>query len=575
MVPNPLAYSIHAHRLPEHQAAVQQALALRSSQVTHATANRILDAQGLHLGRRAYYNLQRDFSIPKDEGDLQTIFRYLEEEGFHVRSRYTYDMDSATGQPVRRQLEQIFFMSEDQIRLGQRFCSGFALQIDSTFNTNTLKLPLTILVGITNTGKTFPLAFSFIPSEDRLSMDFIFLSLTELAWDEFPPPKVIIADQGSGLVSSLPDSMPDSTLQLCEWHAFQNIKKRLTEAGYTKEHRQIIQPLIWDYLHAGTVEALEKRKETLFKALKTPEVTYLRKNWVVKEKQVCRAYTSFYANLGGYTTQRGESMHSVMKQSLNRQLGLSECCKRIARQLRTIHANLLAEEMLSMVHTPRVLDMTAFATVLGKITIFALDILAPEWTIVTLAAPPLHWENGCHHNCSLPVQFGLPCRHWMARAFSEGFPLPFSLIHPRWWLSGGPVHAGAWEMGYYDAALDPQEQQPGRFSNRGRDLIMSSMHQVLDQQSHLLSEDAERIALQVVNNNAQVLAEMQALEERERQLPAEMPTPVPPNPNLQLKKKKGSTRKRALTGAEAAERQETSPGASTGSRSHREQSPAN
>jgi hypothetical protein len=44
-----------------------------------------------------------------------------------------------------------------------------------------------------------------------------------------------------------------------------------------------------------------------------------------------------------------------------------------------------------------------------------------------------------------------------------------------------------WSMGnglLRCSSLDPKEQQPARFSNRGGDIIMSSIHQVLDQQSH-------------------------------------------------------------------------------------------
>ena len=64
------------------------------------------------------------------------------------------------------------------------------------------------------------------------------------------------------------------------------------------------------------------------------------------------------------------------------------------------------------------------------------------------------------------------------------------------------------------------------------------------------------MARQVVSNNTQIMAEMDALKEAERQMSAEMPAPIPTRKNLQEQKKKGSTRKRALTGAEAAERQE-------------------
>ena len=100
------------------------------------------------------------------------MFTHLQNKCFHIRSQYNFEIDQATGQASRKRLEQLFFMTDEQISLGQQFCSSFMLEINSTFNTNTLKLPLTILTGVSNTGKSFPLAFSFAPSENKDSMDF-------------------------------------------------------------------------------------------------------------------------------------------------------------------------------------------------------------------------------------------------------------------------------------------------------------------------------------------------------------------------------------------------------------------
>ena len=58
----------------------------------------------------------------------------------------------------------------------------------------------------------------------------------------------------------------------------------------------------------------------------------------------------------------------------------------------------------------------------------------------------------------------------------------------------------------------------------------------------------------MISNNNQLLAEIDSLHERKQQMPLRMPISVSENPNLQQKKKKGSTRKRAFTGAKASER---------------------
>jgi hypothetical protein len=135
----------------------------------------------------------------------------------------------------------------------------------------------------------------------------------------------------------------------------------------------------------------------------------------------------------------------------------------------------------------------------------------------------------------------------MFRSILEGFPLPISLVHPRWWLTGSPVLEGRWAMGYHDAAIDPQERWIGGFRDRGQDIVMESISHLLEQQSQLLPEQSEHLMRRMVDNNKQLLAEAHMLRVSNREIPPELPPPLPSNLSLQMKKKKGSTRKRALT----------------------------
>ena len=83
---------------------------------------------------------------------------------------------------LAKSLIQTFFMHPKQVALVERFVAGFVLIVDGTFNTNSLRSPLLIAVGITNSGKTFPVAFSYCPSESKESFDFFLLSLKEEAF---------------------------------------------------------------------------------------------------------------------------------------------------------------------------------------------------------------------------------------------------------------------------------------------------------------------------------------------------------------------------------------------------------
>jgi hypothetical protein len=194
-------------------------------------------------------------------------------------------------------------MSDTQIQWAQRFCSSFIVEIDTIFSTNNLRLPLTILTGISNTGDSVPVVFSFLPSESRVSFDFIFQFLNELVWEEYPSPIVVVGDFAKGLEASLPDSMPNSVPQYCEWHAFESIRKYLIDHGYTKDKLNTTKPLIWNYLQADTSSTLQTARSKLLKALKCPGAQYIKNYWVLKEKFVCRAYTQQLPNLGVHSTQ--------------------------------------------------------------------------------------------------------------------------------------------------------------------------------------------------------------------------------------------------------------------------------
>jgi hypothetical protein len=60
-------------------------------------------------------------------------------------------------------------MSNEQIRIVRRFVSGFLYKTNTTFNINTRRLPLSVMVGINNIGHMFPMAFMFITSESAKS----------------------------------------------------------------------------------------------------------------------------------------------------------------------------------------------------------------------------------------------------------------------------------------------------------------------------------------------------------------------------------------------------------------------
>jgi hypothetical protein len=77
--------------------------------------------------------------------------------------------------------------------------SGFIYKTNATFNTNSLKLPLSVMVGIDNTRATFPIAYCYITSESTASFKWIAEQLTKLAFWDCPKPTLIVEDFLKGL----------------------------------------------------------------------------------------------------------------------------------------------------------------------------------------------------------------------------------------------------------------------------------------------------------------------------------------------------------------------------------------
>lgn len=130
-----------------------------------------------------------------------------------------------TGEQISPVIQNLFFCNSEQIRLARRFVNTFIYETDAIFDTNELRMPLSVLAGILNTGKTFPLALCFITSESAASFDFMEDTLDELFFYNCPRPKVVCGDFAKGLAISIATRETTGqetglgeqyTLQLCE-----------------------------------------------------------------------------------------------------------------------------------------------------------------------------------------------------------------------------------------------------------------------------------------------------------------------------------------------------------------------
>lgn len=234
LAPLPTVYQGHEDRLPETQQAIAQAYQLRLTGESFKTAYRQLQRFELSINRKKYYNLVRGATSEganSPDSLINALLGTIHEAQFVYEARWHYEEDPWTGKAVKSTLQQVVFFLNQMQAFGRRFGSDFAIQIDATFNTNRANLLLGVVTGISNTGRSFPLAYSLQKAEDKESWQFLIDVLCRYHFKERKP-KVVVSDRGEGLIAALPESpLYQATQQLCQWHIAENIKKRIHQGA--------------------------------------------------------------------------------------------------------------------------------------------------------------------------------------------------------------------------------------------------------------------------------------------------------------------------------------------------------
>jgi hypothetical protein len=458
---DPLIYPLHMQSVDEWQAHAVASRQHRNKIIPYSVSRRILEDEefGLTITAKEYYNTLRNLRPNHEKNkNMEATLVALDEASFVYTVRY--EIDSTL--PVQtRKMTQIWFAHPDQLRAARRFCTGFSVIIDGTFNTNSLRLPLIVMCGVLNTGRTFPVSFSFCPSESREAFEFIFESMK--ANCEGFDPAVVIADWGKGLIAALPNCLPEAFRQGCDWHAVDAMSKWFRDHGYTSQevdgykdpltelHIDGLKDLAWDYVKSATEDELDKKRDFLVSQLKPLHQRYIDEHWRQEERRFVYAYTHYLPNLGSTASQRGEGYHEIIRETCNAQLSIHETINRLASKVSSVVKQLATDEGESLRKYPRHLQLAGdmFERLRVRISIWAARKLEVEWFALTAAIANLEHLGECH--CSILLRYGLPCRHHLERAFLISEPIPITLVHPRYWLQGPTEVPREWQPSYPDA----------------------------------------------------------------------------------------------------------------------------
>jgi hypothetical protein len=356
-------------------------------------------------------------------------------------------------------------------------------------------------------------------------------------------------------------------LQFCTWHGVEAIKRRLIAKGYTKERREDINNLIWEWIKAPDFDTLEDARNKLISRLNISDKEYLVGWYQPKEPQFCHAYTRQYRNLGVHSTQRVEGNHPLLTANLHKNLKVSDAVFRICNRLESLIEDYEQRLSRSRISEPRLIDTTFFRLVLRRVTHYCRELCSSEllkakelYDIEVLGGEEddeFDPEFGCEQLCELPLRYRLPCKHWMLYFYRKNEPIPINLFHPRWLVDSPSILHKPWQIRLdnfdYTRGDDifTEENSGDRSLGAGKQLIIDTTLAMIEKHQNLPPGEKETFALTFKKMSDSLAKNQDQKLERLKAIPRRLPDAI-----VQPKVTFVPGRKRALTGREATELQE-------------------
>jgi hypothetical protein len=213
----------------------------------------LLGLDGLHLPRMEYQNHPHSEPLmirhPIHIND--NVQSTLEHTGLIVHSKYNIQDISKP-----RHCNRFSLFIRSRVLLPVNFFLDYVIRSDdyATFSTDVDKMPLLVLIGITNTNLLFPTFYAFRHSVLTDTYNRILRSLNELTFSSHASrPGVILDDKSGEMMASSFKCCPVMLYQICEWHKAESLPKyHINTARYDTTNcceSKAIYDAIWKYIH--------------------------------------------------------------------------------------------------------------------------------------------------------------------------------------------------------------------------------------------------------------------------------------------------------------------------------------
>jgi len=231
-------------------------------------------------------------------------------------------------------LEDLFFAHPDSIDMLNTFPT--ILVMDSIYKTNTYRMPLFEIVGVTSTKITYFVVFVFLSFERENNFIWTLEMLVGFLTSKRNMPKVIVTDRDPTLMKAVAEVLPKTDHVLCYFHIEKNVNAKPSKAKVVDKdakeadddkHCELVKKIMraWrDVVNSPTEDSFAIAWLTFKDEVCRPFplfVKYVEETVLPLKKHFVRAWTNKYLHLGCRTTNIVESAHAQLKRYLRSSVG--------------------------------------------------------------------------------------------------------------------------------------------------------------------------------------------------------------------------------------------------------------
>ncbi len=186
------------------------------------------------------------------------------------------------------------------------------------------------------------------------------------------------------------------------------------------------------------------------------------------------------------TSQRNESLHSILKIVMNSQMSLENVIRFMKFELKLWYRFIREIDERSRIDRSRAVDFEAFQLLVSHVTIWVLEKINSEWIAVKKLATQSITANSC--DCDIYIRYELLCRHYLLRTCIQEFSISISLLHSRWWLNEPSIASSNWQTRYYDDFINLNDANSTKYHDVDKNrflhaaVSLQKLHQKLSRQ---------------------------------------------------------------------------------------------